>query len=187
MKGTLHLLVASLVGWFPTAHVDSALTSWLENWSERFEVQFDTGTVNVMRLAALWEEFDDVRDRHPCRRVIDTWHDGCRVPTRHHHSVPVGVEHWRSLVATYFPAHEVDRALCIMWHESKGDPNAKNPTSSASGLFQHLARYWPERSSAAGWASTSIFDPIANIAVAAWLVSQDGWRHWSPYQRGLCR
>lgn len=97
------------------------------------------------------------------------------------------VEQWRPLVAQHFPASEVERALCIMAYESGGNPNAKNPRSSASGLFQHLARYWPDRSTAAGWGGWSIWSPEANIAVAAWLQRTGGWGHWSPYLRGHCR
>ena len=89
-------------------------------------------------------------------------------------------EAWRSLVAAYFPADQVDYALAVLWCESKGNPNAANPTSSARGLFQHLERYWPARSSSAGWAGYSIFDPTANVAVAAWLSADGtGWHHWT--------
>ena len=89
-------------------------------------------------------------------------------------------EAWRSLVAAYFPADQVDYALAVLWCESKGNPNAANPTSSARGLFQHLERYWPARSSSAGWAGYSIFDPTANVAVAAWLsAGGTAWHHWT--------
>ena len=93
--------------------------------------------------------------------------------------VPAGVEQWRTLVATYFRPADVDRALRIMRCESGGNPNAKNPGSSASGLFQHLGKYWPTRSAAAGFAGASIFDPTANVATAAWLRDQrGGFAHW---------
>ncbi|MPZ52746.1 MAG: transglycosylase SLT domain-containing protein [Acidimicrobiia bacterium] len=93
-----------------------------------------------------------------------------------------GAEGWRDLVEQYFPASEVDRAIRIIDCESNGDPNARNPSSGASGLFQHLPRYWPERSNAAGFAGSSIYDPEANIGVAAWLVYEypaGGWHHWT--------
>ena len=77
------------------------------------------------------------------------------------------VERWRPVVDMYFPEDRVDWALRIMECESGGDPNAKNPRSSASGLFQHLARLWPARAEAAGFADSDVFDPFANIAVAA--------------------
>jgi hypothetical protein len=88
------------------------------------------------------------------------------------------VERWRPVVDTYFPEDRVEWALRIMECESRGDPNAKNPNSSASGLFQHLARLWPPRAEAAGWAGADVFDPFANIAVAAWLLENGGTSHW---------
>lgn len=95
--------------------------------------------------------------------------------------VPQNVEVWRPLVTAYFGPGEVERALRVLYCESSGDPNAKNPTSSASGLFQHLGRFWAERSVDAGWAGADIFDPEANVAVAAWLVYEaGGWSHWNP-------
>jgi hypothetical protein len=88
------------------------------------------------------------------------------------------IERWRPLVANYFPEDRIDWALRIMECESHGDPLAKNPTSTASGLFQHLANLWEERAADAGWAGTDVFDPIANIAVAAWLLETGGPGHW---------
>jgi soluble lytic murein transglycosylase-like protein len=87
------------------------------------------------------------------------------------------VEQWRPLVETYFRAGEVDRAMRIMACESGGNPRAYN-RSGASGLFQHLARYWSSRSAAAGWAGADIFNPTANVAVAAWLRDAMGWGSW---------
>ena len=88
------------------------------------------------------------------------------------------VERWRPVVDTYFPEDRVEWALRIMECESRGDPNAKNPNSSASGLFQHLARLWPPRAEAAGFGEADVFDPFANIAVAAWLLENGGPSHW---------
>jgi hypothetical protein len=95
------------------------------------------------------------------------------------------VERWRPLVEQYWAqygyADEVDYALMVMWGESWGVPTAQHPGSKASGLFQHLPIYWEDRSAAAGWAGASIWDPEANIAVAAWLRAtspSQGWRHW---------
>jgi len=88
------------------------------------------------------------------------------------------VERWRPLVEQYFQVSDVEWALRIIACESGGYPNAKNPTSSASGLFQHLARYWDGRSDAAGWKDASIWDPEANVAVAAWLLEKNGKASW---------
>jgi hypothetical protein len=94
---------------------------------------------------------------------------------------PRDVEVWRPLVETYFAPADVARALAVISCESSGDPNAKNPRSSASGLFQHLGRFWQERSVDAGLPGADIFDPTANVAVAAWLVYEGGgWSHWNP-------
>ena len=88
------------------------------------------------------------------------------------------VERWRPLVEVYFKATDVEWALKIIACESGGNPNAANPTSSARGLLQHLGRFWPQRSEAAGWGGASIFDPEANIAVGAWLLNKNGKASW---------
>ncbi len=88
------------------------------------------------------------------------------------------VERWRPLIEVYFEPGDVDWALAIVACESGGIVTAKNPGSSASGLFQHLARYWPQRSKLAGWEGASIWDPEANIAVAAWLLEKNGKASW---------
>ncbi len=92
---------------------------------------------------------------------------------------PRPVEEWRSLVSAYFAAADVETALAVISCESGGDPNAINPTSGAGGLFQHIPRYWPERAAAIGLPDASIFDPIANVAAAAWLVYTVGWSPWN--------
>ncbi len=89
------------------------------------------------------------------------------------------VEQWRPLVGSHFAADDIPWAMRVMNCESKGDPRARNPRSSASGLFQHLARYWAERSGKAGWEGADIFDPTANVAVAAWLFYSGGPSHWT--------
>ncbi|MGA9595203.1 MAG: hypothetical protein WBV06_03540 [Acidimicrobiia bacterium] len=91
---------------------------------------------------------------------------------------PWEVERWRPVVALYFPEDRVEWALRIIECESHGDPNAKNPHSSASGLFQHLARLWPGRAARAGFAGADVFDGYANIAVAAWLLEHGGTSNW---------
>ncbi len=97
------------------------------------------------------------------------------------------VEDWRPLVEVFFRPRDVERALAVIRCESGGDPTAANPRSSARGLFQILRRYWPRRSVQAGWEGADILDPVANTAVAAWLVYHGGgWSHWSP-SRGCWR
>lgn len=109
---------------------------------------------------------------------------GLDVPTSPYDLVPAevgSVQDWRPLVELFFRAEHVDSALRIIACESRGDPAARNPRSSATGLFQHLGRLWPARAAAAGWGGASITDPVANVAVAAWLVYEGGgWSHWYP-------
>lgn len=92
-----------------------------------------------------------------------------------------GPEGWRPLIEEYFRPGDVSRAMRVMACESLGDPNARNPRSGASGLFQHMPRYWSDRSAAAGFGGRSIFDPEANVGVAAWMIYEypgGGWKHW---------
>lgn len=71
-------------------------------------------------------------------------------------------------------------AVRVMMCESGGNPAARNPSSSASGLFQQLARYWPGRAAAYGMGGRSVFDPWANAVVSAGMVRDTGgWSHWS--------
>ena len=98
---------------------------------------------------------------------------------------PPAVEQWRSLVAQHFPANRVEEALRIMDCESNGDPNAYNPYSGASGLFQFLPSTWASTAPKAGYGGASVFDPEANTASAAWLAAryeqldQYYWQAWS--------
>ncbi len=55
---------------------------------------------------------------------------------------PNNVTQWRSLVVEHFEPAEVDRAMQVLECESDGDPYAKNPRSSAAGLFQFLRGTW---------------------------------------------
>ena len=97
------------------------------------------------------------------------------------------VERWRPLAQQalddYNIGHEIETFLRVMTCESLGLPWAKNPNSTASGLMQHLARpYWPARAEAIGMPGASVFDPIANVYAAAWLLTQHGgWSHWTCY------
>ncbi len=100
-------------------------------------------------------------------------------------SPPPEVEQWRGLVAQHFPSNRVDEALHIMWCESRGDPEAYNPYSGASGLFQFIPSTWASASVSAGYSGVSVFDPTANTASAAWLAGEYErlglyyWQAWS--------
>lgn len=98
--------------------------------------------------------------------------------------VGADVEQWRPLVSRYFAATDVERALCLMQHESGGNPNAKNPRSSARGLMQILGSLWAPHY---GVSLEELYDPNINLAIAADIRRAQGWQAWSPYNRGLCR
>lgn len=97
---------------------------------------------------------------------------------------PPAVERWRSLVESFFPSHRVEEALRIIDCESNGDPDAYNPYSGASGLFQFIPETWATTSSRAGYAGASPFDPEANVASAAWLANEyqrQGQYYWQAW------
>lgn len=98
---------------------------------------------------------------------------------------PPAVEQWRPLVRQYFPSNRVEEALRIIDCESNGDPNAYNPYSGASGLFQFLPSTWASTAPKAGWGGHSVFEPEPNISSAAWLANRYEelgsyyWQAWS--------
>ncbi|HJU51992.1 MAG TPA: transglycosylase SLT domain-containing protein [Acidimicrobiia bacterium] len=94
------------------------------------------------------------------------------------------VERWRGLVSAYFQSAWVEPALRIIQCESLGDPEAYNPYSGASGLFQFLPGTWAVISPKAGFGGASAFDPEANIGTAAWLAAYYqslGRNPWTPW------
>ncbi len=176
------LLASIAITVAPLAHTTGEIEDWLAEW----QAQIPREGMTIEHAL----KFVDWHQRH------FYWFHPEQVPrpaVSRSPSIPTdrgmgsNVEQWRTLVTQYFP--DPDRALCIMSHESGGNPNATNPLSGAAGLFQHLPKYWgppTDRSGKAGWAGADIYDPTANVAVAAWLRIRDGWGHWSPYNRGLC-
>lgn len=159
------------------AHTRGDLELWMEEWIERADDSLSPGLVM---------EYQDMRSRHlwyfdpqPSRPVDGPSSSGWSGT----------VESWRGLVSLYFPAEQVNRALCIMSHESKGNPNALNTRgSSAAGLFQFLRGTWdgvPTAISGGSYDSGAVYNPEANIAAAAWLWERSGgWGPWTV--RGLC-
>jgi soluble lytic murein transglycosylase-like protein len=93
-------------------------------------------------------------------------------------------EQWRPLVAEHFPGELTSTAVCLLRHESGGNPKAKNPTSSARGLFQIMASVWAPTF---GVSYDSLYDPELNVALARRIYDIQGWGAWSPWNRGLCR
>ena len=97
------------------------------------------------------------------------------------------VDQWLPLVAGHFGdlgPEAVNRVMCLMVYESGGNPNAKNPTSSARGLMQVLASLWAPHF---GLTYDQLYDPSINLWAARKIYDAQGWYAWSPYNRGLCR
>lgn len=82
-----------------------------------------------------------------------------------------GVEQWRTMVEWFWDEPHTSRMLRIMDCESGGDPSAKNPRSSATGLFQIMGfwqKVWPG----------DYTDPWTNAAVAYQIWLSQGFAAW---------
>ena len=92
---------------------------------------------------------------------------------------------WRPFIEQHFASDLVLDALVIVQCESLGDPEAVNPYSGASGLFQFIPGTWAVASVRAGVDGQSVFDPEANVIAASWLAEYyrartgEPWRPWS--------
>lgn len=104
---------------------------------------------------------------------------GCE-PGDGHYELPTLGE----LITEYFLPQDRALAHMIAFCESSGQTHhiGSDVVSDALavGWFQHLARYWAERSEKAGWGDYHPFHGRANVAVAAWLYYSSGVHHWNP-------
>lgn len=156
------------------AHSPEELDQWERDWIEHV---ISNGGLNAKFL----RQYINMQQRHvitPSPQVPKT-----SSRSQVDRSMGSSVEQWRPLVAKYFPAGEVDRALCVMKHESGGNPNAKNPNSSARGLMQVLASLWAP---AYGVSYEDLYAPTTNMSIARKIWDQQGWGAWMAYNRGLC-
>lgn len=160
------IIIVLVVGNAAMAHTAEEQAEWQQAWVERVSVQGMTP-----ELLAEWIDF---RDRHEERHPSPVA-SGTSRPKE-----ALNVDGWRPLVESYFPADAVERMLCLMWYESRGDPNAVNPSSGAAGLFQVMPFWWDHYGG-------DRFDPATNTRVARLIWDQQGYKAWSPYNRGLCR
>ena len=72
-----------------------------------------------------------------------------------------------------------DTLLRVAYCESRYDPNAYNGILGASGLFQIIPGTWRANSVAAGYGGASVWDPVANANVAAWMFSRGQAGQWA--------
>ncbi len=83
------------------------------------------------------------------------------------------------LASRYFLDSDVVRALRLAWCLSGFDPQAIDPRTGRVGLFQHDPVFWPDHAQLAGFRGYDPFDPVANTAVAAYLIYEgEGWQTW---------
>ena len=104
---------------------------------------------------------------------------GC-IPGDEHYELPT----LGALINEYFLPEDRALAQRIAFCESSGrswDVGSDVVSDAlAVGWFQHLAKYWEERSEKAGWDEYHPFHGEANVAVAAWLFYNSGGHHWNP-------
>lgn len=81
---------------------------------------------------------------------------------------------------------EIQHAKQVAACESLGDifEMTRPPTTVAygqttwDGLFQHSSTYWVSRATRAGYPGASVFDPLANARVTAFMVAEDIELNW---------
>ena len=98
---------------------------------------------------------------------------------------PTGPSTLRELIEVYLKPADHAWAEEVAFCESSAQPDdvfsfAVNRSSRAAGWFQHLPKFWEERTEAAGIAGASIADPVAQLQVAAYLLyeTSGGRHHW---------
>ena len=98
---------------------------------------------------------------------------------------PTGPPTLRELIQTYLKPEDHAWAEEVAFCESSAHPDdvfsfAVNRSSRAAGWFQHLPKFWEERTEAAGITGASIADPVAQVQVAAYLLyeTSGGRYHW---------
>lgn len=159
------------------AHTNHELETWRDAWIEEARI-----ALTPMML----EEWADMVEAHPnyfigyeTQLATEPYKEEYYVPERNDWGVQV--EQWRPLVAGQFAPDEVPTAMCLIWYESRGEPTADNPRSTASGLFQILKGWWD------GEWHLDPFVPEYNVWMAKQIKDIQGWTAWSPYKRGNCR
>ena len=112
-----------------------------------------------------------------------------QTPTPCSHGCEPGDGHYElptlgALINEYFLPEDRALAQKIAFCESSArswDIGSTEVSSAlAVGWFQHLAKYWVERSEKAGFKDYDPFNGRANVAVAAWLYYSSGVHHWNP-------
>ena len=85
-----------------------------------------------------------------------------------------------SLASIVYPQLSTDRAWCLIGHESKGSPTARNTKSvwngeHATGLYQFL----PSTFASTPFGGFSIYNPLAQALAAGWMHAHGRGGEWS--------
>ena len=90
---------------------------------------------------------------------------------------------WKTLIEKYFGASQVSKACRVMMCESRGNPIAQNPRSTASGLFQFLDGTWRSARQAipdgSKYARAKDAPAELQIIAAAKWQRKTSWSQWS--------
>lgn len=171
------LIVAIVLGvaFRAQAHTPTEMDMWFSEWSQTADSGLSHGL-----LASL----DEMMRRHAWYWFEPT--SSVSAPTPSAPSYSGSAEQWRSLLSGYWTGAELDFALCVVEGESRGDPGAKNPRSTAAGLWQFLRSTWDTVAAAVGgpsYDSGAPYDPHIATEYAYWLQTTDGWYHWNAAAR----
>ncbi len=128
----------------------------------------------------VWEETDYAK--HVASKPIEECpaYGSCDIPE---HIYIAHLPTLRELVQHYFEPEDVPLMLRIAFCESSAKPDDKwseaiNPKSGATGWFQHLPKWWEERSYKAAFSGWLAVEPRANVGVAAWLYYKQPHPKW---------
>lgn len=97
-------------------------------------------------------------------------------PQPHAAEAVAGCGGWDLTIAAYFPPGEQAKACSVMMCESQGNPAARNPRSTASGLWQFLDSTWRATTGRSDRAFQASPDEQTAAAAALWRSS--GWQPW---------
>lgn len=83
-----------------------------------------------------------------------------------------------------------EKASIVVGCESTWKSTAKNPDSTAGGIFQFLAGTWNREAERSGWSepltrSANRYDPVLAIELAADVTARDG-QHGNPWRQWQC-
>lgn len=74
---------------------------------------------------------------------------------------------------------DAQQLLRVAWCESGYSPSAYNGMLGASGLFQIIPGTWAANSVRSGYGGASVWDPVANANVAAWMFARGQAGQWA--------